>query len=291
MAPTTKKKPALVAAIVIGGAAALAIVLIVFFIGQGDNSVVHLQNDTILRFSEAKNYDQAIPVEDLALTLANVQYTQNYIRKMYPDFDFGAMGYTTDDYQNRLFVDDFNKNPLYMCIYLNGYDDDAGISAVYGVLGPDDSGKLWGYYYLRDQEFSDKSGLQYQSTYFFTEFDSPEDTELHSIQMAKFLYSDVDEWYWEILWDDDSDVSDGARRDALEGFCRKLRDSRVYFQLDQEFLLNIYTGIEHGEQIRHLVDWGQVDIGVPSPTPHTSFEIPSDNYNYNNMSATLKGTG
>ena len=262
-----KKKTKKTIAIGVGAAVVIVVAVIaIAFSGGFGGSIAHMQDNTTLRFSSVKNYDRQLASGKVKLTLANIKYTQNFIKREYPDFDLEKEGYSTDDYRNRLIADDFNQNPSYMQIYLTGYSEDAGLSAVYAKLVTDESGALLGYYFLRDQEFSDGTGFEYSTNFDYTYFEDSEDFRLTSISLGKFLYRDADIWHWSIIWGDSPDDNKQERRAALMEYLSALRYSKVYTQLDMGFFLNVYTGIELNEQIGDLIDWS-LDAGAPGLSP------------------------
>ena len=259
-----QKKPNIILPIIIGIAATVAaVIIVIYFIGGGRVEVVEYDWSTNLMFGSVKNYDKQIDGKAVELSFSDVQYTHNYIKQNYPEFELEEI----DRYQTQLLIDDFNQNPANMQIYLAGNPEDAGLSATYAILETDDTGDLIEYYYLNDQEFSDTSGMQYSSTYWNTYFEDSEDFALDLISMSKYLYSDADIWYWEINWSDNSDDTKETRRAALTDFLTVMRYTRVYDNIDKAFILEVYTGIEGYECIGDLVDWGLDDAEFPSSTP------------------------
>jgi hypothetical protein len=67
------------------------------------------------------------------------------------------------------------------------------------------------------------------------------------------LYSDTNEPYWEIEWDDD--ISKKDRLTLLKSFLNLLRYTKVFKELSKDFFKDIYTGIDEDQTIEDIVDW------------------------------------
>jgi hypothetical protein len=200
-------------------------------------------------FTQKKNNDELV-MGNLALTLRDVKAAQKFIREKFPAFDFEEEGYVTDDYRNELLIKEFNTNPKVLSIYLGGITGMAGKSQVYaGLLLLDN--ELFSYWFSIDQEFSDTSGFEYFSGYYPRT--SQYDGQITSIRLGKFLYSDTNEPYWEIVWNDD--IPKRERLALLKSFLNSLRYTKVFRNFAFDFLKDVFTGIDDYQTIEDIVDW------------------------------------
>jgi hypothetical protein len=204
-------------------------------------------------FTQKTNNDELVK-GNLALTLRDVKSAQKFIKKNFPGFDFEEEGYETDDYRNGLMVKEFANNPEYLAIYLSGIAAMAGKSQVYADLFSID-GELQSYFFSVDQEFSDRSGFEYYSSGWpiFLSLDSQSNKQITSIPLCKYLYTDTNEPYWEIEWDDD--VPAKERLTLLKNFLNTLRYTKVFKNFARDFLKDVYTGIDEYQTIENIVDW------------------------------------
>ena len=214
-----------------------------FSLIQGKKFVLDDHNNLI--FKQIKNYDKSSK-DKLKLTLKDIQNLIKFIRKNYPSFDFEENGFVTDDYRNELLINDFNNSPRYAIIYLNGIDKMAGYSSVYSQFFLDENNELFGYYLSIDEEYSDRSGIEYlQSGRFFRPSSNS------SLKIYSRKYSDANEYYWRIYW---GNISEKEMETMLESFLRQVRNKKVFENIDIEWFKDIYTGIGD-QQIRDIVEW------------------------------------
>jgi hypothetical protein len=210
---------------------------------------LELDEYNFIILKQIKNYDKS-QRNKLALSLKNIKNTQKYIKENFPTFDFEKNSYITDDYLNELLIKDFNDNPQYAHIYLNGIDKMAGYSQVYShlfVYDFDGNGNdLFGYYFSIDEEYSDRSGIEFLSS-----GSGLSTTYNDSLHLWKLKYSNVNEYYWEIIWD--NDISNKDKRTIIDSFLKSIRYTKVFENIDLEWFKDIYTGIEH-QKIRDIVE-------------------------------------
>jgi hypothetical protein len=249
-APTPHKKHTMRNVLIAAGVvvAAVAAFLIVVVKPEWINPIELDENDMII-FTQKKNNDKLI-TGNFALKLKNIKTTQNFIKKHFPDFDFKKEGYETDDYRNELLVKEFNDNPEVMSIYLKGIEEMAGKSQVYTSLWYDEE-ELLLYYFSIDNEFSDRSGIEYYMGIY--ENTSQHDGRIGAIRLYKYLYSDTNEPYWEIEWDED--IKNKERLTLLNSFLNSLRYTKVFKELGKDFFKDMYTGIDKYQRIEDIVDW------------------------------------
>jgi hypothetical protein len=257
---TSKTKTSLRKKVVIIGSIVVGIVIILGFsywlyskespFGFIKQKKLELDENNNIILSQRKNYDKSSK-DRLALTLNDVKNIQKYIRKNFPTFDFEEMGYVTDDYRNELFVNDFNNNPQYAIIYLSRIDKMAGYSQVYSnffILDVDgDADNLFWYIFSIDEEFSDRSGIEFLSLNISVTRNE------NSLNLWKLKYSDVNEYYWIINWD--SDIPNKEKRTMLDSFLRNIRYTKVFENVDLEWFKDIYTGIDRNQSVRDIVQW------------------------------------
>jgi hypothetical protein len=241
--------------LIAAGVLVISVFLIIIALQPPRPNPVELDEDDHIILYQRKNNDKFIKW-NFALTLQHVQATQNFITMNYPGFDFEELGYVTDDYRNKLFVRDFNDNPQAMYIYLEGIEKMAGKSQVYAqlfLLELDGGNEefLLGYYFSKDQEFSDRSGIEYHNSPLGWTY--PGDGKLNTIRLYKYLYSDTNEPYWEIKWD--NGISSQERFVLLKIFLDSLRYKKVFKELGVDFFKYVYTGIEQNQRIEDIVDW------------------------------------
>ncbi|GHV84608.1 hypothetical protein AGMMS50230_02160 [Spirochaetia bacterium] len=252
-ATASAKKKATIRNALIAVVAALAIGLGIFFLVV--YRPIKLDENSNIIFTQKRNNDELIR-GNLALTLKDVQATQKFITKNFPDFDFEKEGYVTDDYRNELLIKEFNKNPEVMSIYLSGIKEMAGLSSTYAhllILDLNDDGndELVLYYFSTDQEFSDTSGFEYfNGRYHLT---SKFDNKMTSIIVYRYLYINTNEPYWIIGWADSVPVKD--RLALLKDFLNALSYTKVFKNLGADFFKDIYTDIEQDQTIKDIVDW------------------------------------
>jgi hypothetical protein len=207
----------------------------------------------ILLFTE-KNNDTTIK-DKLILTVENVKDVIQYIKTNYPSFNFEEAGYKTDDASIASFVKNFNENePEHCTVYIPGIKKFAGYSSVVSSLNgllDVDKPELWGYYFYIDEEYSDFSGIMRGDLYSITE-----DSEFLSLWKRKYVNSE--DSYWVVAWplgDYDEDVANDnyevyqlytkeQKTAILTSFLIKLRETKVYQNLDMEWFEMVYTGID-----------------------------------------------
>ena len=193
-------------------------------------------NNIILR--QGKNNDKSIK-NKLKLTLKDIQNVQEYINNNFPSYNH------TGDISERgikKVMDDFNNNPSYCLLYLNGLENMAGYSSVYSHLIIEDN-ILYSYYFSIDEEYSDRSGIEYFNENIFAKdkfrfvFRGSTDKSLKLIKNN----------YWEIFWNDN--FSEYERQIILENYLLDFFTTKVSKNIDISWLKSIHTGIEEYQTI------------------------------------------
>ena len=222
-------------------------------IAAGAQRVIALNEYGHIILEQIKNNDVSYEPKQ-ALTLKHVQDVQRFIREKFPDFNFEEAGYVTDDYRNELLIKAFNDGPEYASIYLSGIEKMAGYSSVYArllIMDMDDTGEsLFAYWFSIDEEYSDRSGMEFYS--------SPLPVIVgtngsDSIRIIKKMYSDANEYYWEIHWGEG--ISKRDKTEMIKAFMAKVRYAKVFNSLNSTWIKGIYTGIEINQRIGDLVEW------------------------------------
>lgn len=188
------------------------------------------KNNNII-FRQGKNHDKSIKNE-LKFTLKDVNNLQEYIKNNFPSY---TGSYTGDlsKWEIKEVIDDFNKNPSYCDIYINGIENMAGYSSVYSHFFIEGN-KLYYFYFSIDEEYSDRSGIEYFN----------ENIGNGSTDDSLVLFRNN---YWEILWNDNA--SKYEKQKTLDDFLTKFFTTKVSKNIDIEWLKSIHTGIDKSQTV------------------------------------------
>jgi hypothetical protein len=164
------------------------------------------------------------------------------------DPDTEAFDDLIDDYRIELFKNEINNGEKLngVSIYLEGIPNMAGYSSIYGRYFKIDN-SIFLYTISFDHEYFDRSGIEFQSFVLWTDSDK-------SLSISKYRYSDTNEIYYEIDWDED--INKKGKLELLTSFFNKLRYANVYNdpKFDKKWFAEIYTDIEEYQQIEDLFE-------------------------------------
>ena len=201
-------------------------------------------------FTKIKNHDKSIK-DKLVLTIENVHDVIKYIKNNYPDYDFRH--YDIDDLGIELFVENFNDEQEFCMIYISGSDEFSGYSTVFSWLNgflDIEEPRLFSYHFWIDEQYSDKSGIQ------FGNYVSFRDNTSEMLMLWKKKYNNSDNYYWHIVWplifgeDEIYEVYSGDEKiEILITFLMQFRKTIAFENIDMVWFENIYTDIEGNQQI------------------------------------------
>jgi len=223
-----------------------------------ENIGLILYEGNFIPIRRERNNDLSI-MERLFLTAEDVRNVQQFIKTIYPNFNFDRgeesleeFRFRTDDVGIQLFVDNFNQNgPGFSAIWILGSETYTEYSSVQawlnGILDTDEP-RLWSYHFYFAEHFSDRSGI------WFSDFPTGmrDSNTLRLWRRCGNLDDNIWEVYWQIRLQDgeiEQVFTPSEKMEMLISFLQEIRNTIVFQNIDMNWFGQIYIGIAGHRQV------------------------------------------